>query len=276
VIAAAGDIACDPGASQAARVRDIRDVCRERNTANLLVAGRYAAVLTLGDNQYESGSLGDYRVAYHPTWGRVKASTYPVPGNHEYGTRGASGYFAYFGSRAGPPTRGYYSFDVGSWHLIALNSNCGTIGGCDENSPQGRWLRDDLAAHRNTCTLAYWHHPRFSSGPHGNDERFAGFWRLLYTAGADVVLAGHDHLYERFAHQSPNARADATRGIRQFTVGTGGRSHYAARNIRPNSEVRNSGTFGVLALTLHPSGYDWRFVPEQGKTFADSGSGVCH
>jgi hypothetical protein len=275
-IAAAGDIACDPGSSAAARNRGVANVCRQRSTAALLAKGTYVAVLALGDNQYESGDLSDYRVAYDPTWGRLKRTTYPVPGNHEYGSARAAGYFAYFGPRAGQPTKGYYSFDVGGWHLVALNSNCGAIGGCSQSSPQGRWLRADLAGHPAACTLAYWHHPRFSSGLHGNDTLYDGFWRILYAAGADVVLVAHDHHYERFAPQTPSARADRKRGIRELVVGTGGRSHYPFVNIRANSEVRNSNTFGILSLTLRPSGYDWRFIPEAGKTFMDAGSAACH
>jgi acid phosphatase type 7 len=275
-IAAAGDISCDPGASAAARNRGFNNVCRERSTADLLVKGRYAAVLPLGDIQYENGELANFRDAYDPTWGRLKRITYPVPGNHEYGTSRATGYFTYFGARAGVPTKGYYSFDVGGWHLVALNSNCGAVGGCSQSSPQGRWLRADLAANPASCTLAYWHHPRFTSGLHGNDTRFDGFWRILYAANADVVLVGHDHHYERFAPQTPAARGDPKRGIREFVVGTGGRSHYPSATIRANSEVRNSNTFGVLALTLRANSYDWRFVPEAGKTFTDVGSGSCH
>jgi 3',5'-cyclic AMP phosphodiesterase CpdA len=275
-IAAAGDIACDPGAATAARNRGFTNVCRERATADLLVKGHYAAVLTLGDNQYENGGLSDYQTAYGTSWGRLKTITYPVPGNHEYGTSGAAGYYTYFGARAGARTQGYYSFDVGGWHLVALNSNCGAVGGCSQSSPQGRWLTADLAAHPAACTLAYWHHPRFSSGLHGNDSRNDGFWRILYAAGADIVLVGHDHHYERFAPQTPGAAPDRARGIREFVVGTGGRSHYPYTSIRANSQVRNSDAFGILALTLRPAGYDWRFVPEPGKTFADSGSGVCH
>ena len=211
VIAAAGDIVCSP--RTAAANRNPRGLCADRLTAGLLRRGGYDAVLALGDLQYESGSLTDYRRAYDRSWGAFKAVTFPVPGNHEYGTSRAAGYFAYFGSRAGDPARGYYSFDLGAWHLIALNSNCGAVGGCGVSSPQGRWLRRDLADHRNACTLAYWHHPRFSSGLHGNDEAYDGFWRLLYAAGADLILTGHDHTYERFAPQTPGARLDERRGI---------------------------------------------------------------
>ena len=276
MIAAAGDIACDAGATTAAQRRGISHACRQEATAALLQAGRYAAILALGDIQYETGDVDEFRASYHASWGRQKRITYPAPGNHEYSTPGARGYFAYFGSRAGDPARGYYSFDVGSWHLIALNSNCGAVGGCGTSSPQGRWLRADLAAHRNACTLAYWHHPRFSSGLHGNNTTYDGFWRLLYAAGADLVLVGHDHDYERFGPQDPSGRADRPRGIRQFVVGTGGRSHYPLPKLAPNTQVRNGSTFGVLALTLHPDRYDWRFKPISGERFSDSGSDRCH
>lgn len=276
VVAAAGDIACDPDTAAFNGGNGTRGACRQRYTSDLLTAETYAAVLALGDIQYEIGTLADFSRSYDPSWGRVKDITYPVPGNHEYSTPRAAGYFAYFGARAGDPSRGYYSFDIGAWHLIALNSNCGAVGGCGRGSPQERWLRSDLAAHTNVCTLAYWHHPRFSSGLHGGDKTYDAFWRALYDAGADVVLVGHDHSYERFGPQDPARRADAARGIREFVVGTGGRSRYPFRLPEPNSEVRNSGTYGILALTLHTSSYDWRFVPEEGKTFTDAGSAACH
>jgi hypothetical protein len=272
-IAAAGDIVCAPRTAQSSRNK--ARLCGDKLTAGLIAKGHYDAVLALGDLQYEAGSLSDYRRAYAKSWGRFRSITYPVPGNHEYGTARASGYFAYFGSRAHPATGGYYSFDIGTWHVIALNSNCGAVGGCGAGSPQGRWLRNDLATHHNTCTLAYWHHPRFSSGLHGSDNSMVGFWRLLYAAGADVVLSGHDHDYERFAPQTPDARADARRGITQFVVGTGGRSRYPILRVRPNSAARYTAAFGVLALTLRPSSFAWRFVPAVG-TFSDSGSGACH
>ena len=198
-----------------------------------------------------------------------------MPGNHEYLTRAANGYFSYFGAAAGDPATGYYSFDVGAWHVVALNSNCSAVGGCASGSPQERWLRADLAAHPAACTLAYWHHPRFSSGEHGNEPAYDAFWRDLYAAGADVVLNGHDHDYERFAPQDPSGGSDLARGVREFVVGTGGKNHYRFLTLQPNSQVRDATTFGVLELTLHRTSYDWRFLPEPGKTFTDSGSAVC-
>ncbi|HEX6230904.1 MAG TPA: metallophosphoesterase [Actinomycetota bacterium] len=269
VVAAAGDIACagegEPGG----------DRCQQVSVSDLLVQGDAWAVLTLGDNQYDDGELAAFRRFYADSWGRVKAITRPSPGNHDYHVSGARGYVRYFGPLAGPRGRGYHSFDVGSWHVVALDSNCGEVGGCDAGSPQERWLREDLAAHPAGCTLAYWHHPRFSSGDHGDNGGYDAFWRALGEAGADVVLNGHDHDYERFAPQDPDQRADPD-GIRAFVVGTGGASLRGFESVQPNSEVRASDAFGVLELTLHADGYDWRFVPAAGGTFEDSGHGSCH
>ena len=275
VIAAAGDIACDPSSSDYDRGRGTTSECRELATAGLLTAGRYGAVLTLGDNQYDTGAYAAYRVSYGSSWGRVRSITKPAPGNHEYETSGASGYFRYFGKAAGSQGRGYYSFDLGAWHLISLNSNCWAIGGCGKGSPEERWLRRDLTTHRTACTLAYWHHPRFSSGLHGSSTATAAFWQDLYAGGADVVLSGHDHDYERFAPLAPSGKVDPARGIREFVVGTGGRSHYGFVSIQPGSQARDSTSFGVLALTLRPTGYDWRFVPAVG-SYTDRGSASCH
>jgi acid phosphatase type 7 len=275
-IAAAGDIACDPDDSSFRSGIGSGLVCRQLATSNLLVSGRYSGVLTLGDNQYESGERVKFVESYGRSWGRVKAITHPAVGNHDYNTRGAAGYYRYFGSAAGNPATGYYSFDLGAWHLVALNSNCTAVGGCGQRSPQNRWLRADLAAHKGVkCTLAYWHHPRFSSGQHGSDPTYAAFWRALYAANADVVLVGHDHDYERFAPQTANGIADARRGIREFVVGTGGRSLRDFSTTAPNSEVRDGTTFGILGLTLRPTHYSWRFVPAVG-SFADAGSDSCH
>ena len=275
VIAAAGDIACDPADGSFHAGRGTASACRQLATSNLLLRGRYTAVLTLGDNQYEDGSYGKYLVSYAPSWGRMKRVTHPAPGNHEYGTDRASGYFRYFGRAAGPPGRGYYSFDVGTWHLVSLDSNCSEVGGCEVGSPQERWLRSDLASHRAQCTLAYWHHPRFSSGRHGTDDAVDGLWRTLYANRADVVLVGHDHDYERFAPLDSAGVPDSARGIREFVVGTGGKSHYWFESRERGSQVRDATSFGVLALTLKPRGYDWRFLPAVG-SFADRGSGRCH
>ena len=244
-----------------------------------LLDGLGGTIAALGDIAYQSGTPQELATCYHPGWGRHKSRTRPAVGNHEYGTAGAAGYFGYFGDAAGDPSKGYYSYDLGSWHIVVINSNCAQVGGCGAGSPQERWLRADLAAHPAACTLAYWHHPRFSSGNvHGSQRQMEPIWRALYEHRADVVLSAHEHNYERFAPQDSAGKLDWDRGIRQFVVGTGGRSHYDGfiTPILPNSEVRNGDTFGVLRLTLHPTGYDWQFVPETGKTFADAGSGTCH
>jgi hypothetical protein len=266
VVVAAGDIACDPNDQAFLGGKGTALVCKQSVTAALLEAIQPDAVLTLGDLQYENGTATAFAASYDRSWGRWKTKTKPAPGTHEFNTTGGAGYFAYWGTAAGAAGKGWYSFDVGAWHVVALNSNC-TIIGCDATSDQGRWLQDDLAAHPAACTLAYWHHPRYSSGLHGDDVRTEPFWQLLTAAHADLVLVGHDHDYERFAPQ---------RGIRQITAGTGGRSLYIFRaTADPNSEVRNATTFGVLQLTLHPTSYDWRFVPEPGQAFTDSGSTAC-
>ena len=200
----------------------------------------------------------------------------PTPGNHDYTTSTAAAYYSYFGAAAGSSGKGYYSYDVGQWHVVALNSNCSAVGGCNAGSAQETWLRADLAAHPNKCTLAYWHHPRFSSGYHGASTSVQPLWQALYDAGAELVLNGHDHDYERFAPQTPTGQADPARGIREFVVGTGGASERAFSATANNSEARNSSTFGVLQLTLHPSSYEWRFVPVAGQSFTDSGSAPCH
>ncbi|MBA2639490.1 MAG: metallophosphoesterase [Nocardioidaceae bacterium] len=249
-------------------------------TSDLLVGGQLDRVLTLGDNQYEQGTLDDFMNSYDPSWGRVHDITSPAAGNHEYGTTNAAGYFEYFGAAAGDPAKGYYSYDIGTWHLIALNSNCAKLGpvdGCAEGMPQNDWLEQDLADHPNTCTLAYWHHPRFSTGEHGGVLAVAPFWDDLYDAGADVVLGGHSHNYERFTPMNPAGVADPTAGISEFVVGTGGKNHVLRTTTPPStSMVRNFDTFGVLELTLRADTYDWEFVPEAGGTFTDSGSGACN
>ena len=233
-------------------------------------------VFTAGDNAYDAGTAKEFVNCYEPSWGRQKARTRPAAGNHDYMTRGAAGYFNYFGTAAGNPSKGYYSYDLGQWHIIVVNSNCAEVGGCDAHSPQEQWVRADLAAHPALCTLAYWHHPRFSSGEHGSSTMMRPIWQALYEAGADVVLNGHDHDYERFAPQTPDGVADLQQGIREFVVGMGGKDHYAISRPIANSEAQNDDTFGVLKLTLHPTSYDWEFVQEAGKTFTDSGSASCH
>lgn len=241
-----------------------------------LVESIPGTVAALGDDAYDSGTVSEYSRCYAPTWGAFLDRTRPVPGNHEYLTRAAAGYFAYFGSRAGDPKLGYYAYDLGAWRLYALNSNCSDIGGCGTGSAEVTWLTADLAAHPTQCVLAYWHHPRFSSGEHGSNTFVAGLWDTLYAAGADVVLSGHDHDYERFAPMSDTGQVDEATGITEFVVGTGGRSHYPFNAILPTSRVHDNTTFGVLDLTLSPGTWSSRFVPIAGKTFTDTSSGTCH
>ncbi|MDX6647555.1 MAG: hypothetical protein QOK40_3282 [Miltoncostaeaceae bacterium] len=278
VIAAAGDIACEPSNANLSGANI--SSCQQMAVSDLLVGAQLSAVLALGDNQYNCGGLQAFQQSFDPSWGRVKSIIRPAPGNHEYLTcdstnPNASGYFSYFGAAASPATNGYYSYDTGAWHLIVLNSQCSAAGGCGPTSPQGTWLANDLATHNNICTLAYWHIPLFSSGGRTSGT-VKPFWDQLHAAGVDVVLNGHDHSYERFAPQTPGAGADPARGIRAFVVGTGGANHTAFRTISANSEVRNDSTFGVLELTLHPGGYDWGFVAQQGAAFTDAGSASCH
>lgn len=283
IIAAAGDIACGPGDSNFNQGKGTQSACQQTATSDLVVDPKYSKILVLGDTQYDSGGYFDFMESFDLSWGRVKQKIAPAVGNHEYNSHGALGYWDYFNGfgqndgPAGPRSLGYYSFDVGNWHLIALNSECSHLGhkGCTDGSTQERWLAADLASHRNQCTLAYWHKPRFSSGPHGNNPSVKHFWNDLYAAGADIVLNGHDHHYERFGPQTPQARPDP-RGIREFVVGTGGKSFYASGRIKSNSEVRQDQVFGVLALTLHRASYDWQFIPIAGEGFTDSGSAQCH
>ncbi len=260
---AAGDIAsCNSSGDEA--------------TSALLDARPNAVVATLGDNVYEAGTATEFANCYDPTWGRHKGRTRPAIGNHEYGVFRAGGYFAAFGSAAGEAPLGWYSFDLATWHVIVLNSNCEAIG-CAFGGTQERWLREDIAAHPAPCTLAIWHHPRWSSGTtHGPTPAVAPLYRALHDGSVDVLLSGHEHNYERFAPLDPAGQIDPARGVRQFVVGTGGRSHYPFGPPLPGSEVRNDNTYGLLALTLRANTYQWQFVPEAAKTFTDSGSANCH
>ncbi|MGI8658962.1 MAG: metallophosphoesterase family protein [Candidatus Limnocylindria bacterium] len=224
-------------------------------------------VFTVGDNAYSDGSTDDYSECYAPSWGRHQSRTRPAPGNHDYHTANAEGYYEYFGTRAGGEG-GYYAYDLGAWRIYSLNSEI-------VSDEQITWLTDDLDANPSQCVLAYWHHPLFSSGRHGNDKSVRPFWDALSAAGADVVVNGHDHDYERFAPQMPDGVASAD-GLREFVVGTGGARLRTFAKIRNNSEVRNAETFGVIELTLKPTGYDWQFIPASGGTFRDAGSASCH
>ena len=263
ILVGAGDIA------------DCRELPGAEATGKLLdqIPG---TVMAVGDLADPNGSKEDF-VCYDKTWGRAKSRTRPAAGNHEYHASGATPYFEYFGAVAGDPGSGYYSYELETWHIIVLNSECKDVGGCEAGSRQEKWLRADLAAHPAACTLAYWHKPLFSSGAtHGNDPEIKPLWQALYDAHADVVVNGHDHDYERFAPQTPDGGADPSRGIREFVAGTGGRHERPFAEPKPNSEIRNADTFGVLKFTLKPKGYDWQFIPEAGKSFTDAGSGSCH
>ena len=263
VLVGAGDIA------------DCSDLSGAEATAKLLesIPGQ---VFTAGDNAYPAGTKEQFDNCYDKTWGRVKSRTRPSVGNHEFHSGGATPYFDYFGAAAGDPTKGYYSYELDAWHIVVLNSECSEVGGCGAGSRQEKWLRADLASHPSVCTVAYWHKPLFSSGAkHGNDPEMKAFWEDLYDAKAAIVINGHDHDYERFAPQNPDGKSDAARGIREFVVGTGGKSHRPFAKPLATSEVRNADTYGVLKLKLRVKSYDWEFIPEAGKTFHDSGSGSC-
>jgi hypothetical protein len=255
-ITAAGDIACPAAPCQA-----------NRQTARLVRRVSPAAALTLGDNQYDVGALSSFMTSYRRTWGAFKPITRPVPGNHDYETPGAAGYYGYFGHQARPAHGGYYSYDVGDWHLVALNS--------EVRSPaQTRWLRRDLRRDHHRCELAYWHEPRWSSGVvHGGTTAVAGWWRILFRAGVDVVLNGHEHNYERFAPMSPGGRK-SRRGIREFVVGTGGESLYGLGPAVHGSE-RRIVAYGILAMALRPASYGWRFLRTSGGV-GDHGTARCH
>jgi hypothetical protein len=249
-------------------------------TANLIekIPG---TVFADGDLAYESGSPDEFESCYGPTWGRFKDRTKPAMGNHEYLNPTAHGYFDYWGSQAGPRGKGYYSYDLGNWHIIVLNTNCYSqiLGGCAAGSPQETWLKQDLADHVKSCIIAYGHHALFSSGvfkKHAVHPELKTLWEDLYAAHADLILAGHEHSYERFAPQNPAGGLDPQNGIREIVVGTGGRSHDLLGFATPNSEVRDWQTYGVLKLTLSPTKYTWEFIPEEGQTFRDSGTATCH
>jgi hypothetical protein len=283
VVVGAGDIASGGSTGDEATAQLL---------GNITKGNTKGTVLALGDNAYEEGSLAQYNTYYDPTWGDYKTRTRPAVGNHEYRTGpyppGASGYFNYFGTAAaGERNKGYYSYDRGAWHIVVLNSECKYWPDGSKDGPSGcsslrqanmiEWLKSDLDAHSTTrCTLAYFHQPRFSSGSGGNALETRPIWDALYAANADVVLSAHDHIYERFAPQTPNGTLNTARGIREFVVGTGGKNHGGIGTIKANSQVRNTTTFGVLKLTLNSTSYSWKFVHVAGKTFTDSGTTSCH
>jgi calcineurin-like phosphoesterase family protein len=230
-------------------------------------------IFTVGDNAYRSEDIEKpFTECYETSWGRHRERTHPVPGNHEYEDGDIDAYFDYFGRAAGERNKGYYSYELGKWHIVALNSMLEA----SPDSPQGKWLANDLANHQTRCTLAYFHHPRFSSGPHERRRSAYDLWDALFKASVDVVVNGHDHIYERFGPMTEDGERDNDNGMREFVVGTGGDSHYDIENVAAHSEVRNDDTYGVLSLTLHPASYDWRFVPVRERRFSDSGTGTCH
>lgn len=268
VMVGAGDIA------------DCSDLSGARATANLIGSIR-GTVFVLGDLAYGEGTSTELMRCYDETWGGYKQRTRPAPGNHEYETKDdpaeALGYFHYFSGVAGFAGEGYYSYDLGSWHVIVLNSNCSEVkGGCDAGSPQERWLKQDLAAHPSLCQLAYFHHPLFSSSLPEPNKELEPMWSDLYRAGVELVINGHAHNYERFAPQDPRGNPDRFYGIREIIAGTGGKDHAKFLGVRANSEVRNNDSFGVLKLTLYSKGYSWRFIPISGAHFTDAGTGSCH
>lgn len=238
----------------------------------LLQADPQARVLTLGDNTYPIGAPLEFSDCYHPTWGQFKDRTHPAPGNHDYYTPKAGGYFGYFGEQAGPPQRGYYRLQIGTWQVYSLNSYLKP----DAHKEQLAWLKQELAANSASCALAYWHHPVYSSGGHGNSPRMQDVWDILYAANVDVVLAGHDHDYERFAPQDGKGNLNAERGIAQFVVGTGGSGLSTFGMRRANSEKGQNQVHGVLKLVLKENGYDWQFLPVETSAFQDLGSAACH
>jgi len=283
-VAAAGDIACAPPAVRTS------SSCHHQATANLLAAGDYDAVVPVGDLQYECGQASAYTAVYDPSWGQFKSKTRPVHGDHEYtspggcSTPGSSGYYGYFEGAASPnqpdcvsACQGYYSYELGTWHVVVLNTDCGQVGGsCGSTSPEGRWLKADLTAHPAQCILAFWHLPRWNypGSLSGSSSYFA---TALYAAGAEVVVSGNNHFYAKFRPQTPGGAHDPVNGIRQFIVGTGGKSlHSFSGPPEPDVEVSQNTTYGILELTLHPGSYSWRFVPEAGRTFTDAGTNDCH
>jgi acid phosphatase type 7 len=258
---------------------DIASCNHTADSATARLLGRIGGtVYTLGDNVYPNGTSAQFRECYKPTWGKYKKRTKPIPGNHDYNTAGASGYFEYFGARAGRSARGYYSYRRGSWHIVALNSNCAKIGGCTRRSAQGRWLGRDLASHPSRCTLAYFHHPLYASGTGTPTPQVKPLWNILYSRGADIILSGHAHRYERYRPITPEGKIDTTNGIRQFVVGTGGEPGGSEIHLgqAPGLQVVKIGTPGVLKLNLAAGSYSWKFVPIAGKSFTDSGSDSCH
>jgi Calcineurin-like phosphoesterase len=263
VLLAAGDIAeCDHQGDEA--------------TAKILADYPQATIQTLGDNAYQHGTAAEFAQCYDPSWGQFKDRTRPATGNHDEATENAQGYWEYFGERGGPYDKYYYSYDLGSWHVVVLNSDCWRVGGCELNDPQAEWLRNDLARHGSFCTLAVWHRPPFSSGRYcdpDDTDRVRPLWRVVSEEGVDVVLTGHEHSYERFAPMDADGKRDDAQGVRLFVVGTGGGN---LRSFANDPLPTTDDTWGVLKLDLKPSSYAWEFLPVAGSSFSDSGIGSCH
>jgi predicted MPP superfamily phosphohydrolase len=270
-IIAVGDIQCYSSSPHPEK-------CKSNEEANIATLQKPKAILLLGDEQYRRGTYEDFKKYLDNSWGKLTTIIFPIIGNHDYLTSGASGFYEYFRGKnpAISLDKSYYSFNIGDWHLIALDTNCEQVGGCTPVSNQYKWLEKDLIDNKSKCVLAYFHHPLFSSGNHGNNYVSKSFWDLLYKYHADVVLNGHEHVYERFAPQTPSGKLDTKNGIRQFTVGTGGGPLYKFTNIKPNSEIRNNTAYGILSLTLKSASYSWKFLPLDEGAFTDSGSTSCH
>jgi acid phosphatase type 7 len=247
----------------------------DEDTARL-VEGIEGTVFTTGDNVYEDATDRTFRECYHPTWGRFRDRTRPVPGNHDYHVEDGAAYYRYFGEAAGRPGEGWYTYDLGPWRIYALNTNCSAIGGCGPDSPQTTWLREDLEARPNRCTIAIFHHPRWATGHHGDSDFVDDIWEALDDAGVELVLNGHEHHYERYAPRRPDGTVDHERGIRQIIVGTGGRSRNGFESEDQASEIRSDDAYGVLKLSLRDDEYRWRFIPVPRHDFTDSGSDRCH
>jgi hypothetical protein len=285
VVVVGGDVACSPTDTNYNGGNGVPSYCHSKVTSGLISQINPSNLLMVGDGQYNSGSLSDYQNSYGTTWGQHKAKTNPAVGNHDYGTSGAGGYYSYFGNAASTQQSGcvkaclgYYSFDVGAWHLVNINSECSRFNGgagCAVGSPQQMWLDKDLAAHSNACTIVFDHRPRWSSNSFASAD-IAPLVDVMYKYHVDLLLSGHSHAYERFAPQNPSGGSDLNNGIRQFVVGTGGAFFTGFSTIVSTSQVHKSNIFGVLKLTLHSNSYDWSFVADSSTPYNDSGTGSCH
>lgn len=279
-----GDRSSGPGGGESAVLLAAGDIAEcgdqgDEATARILASHPDATIATLGDNAYEQGTPQEFQSCYGPSWGRFKDRTRPATGNHDHATKNAQGYWSYFGPQGGAYDKYYYSYDLGRWHVVVLNSDCWRVGGCESDDPQAQWLRNDLEENRALCTLAYWHRPPFSSGRYGAPKetaRVRPLWRILNERGVDVLLTGHEHSYERFAPMDAAGNRDEENGVRLFVVGTGGGNLRKFENDPlPTTEARQSNALGVLKLDLKPTGYDWAFLAVSDSSFDDSGSGTC-